>query len=164
MKRVLFAVLALSACSPRAPAPDAAAPDPFAVRYEVRIGETVLPNVLGVTIAGPDAELITATPVGAPPRLLLGRVGPSKLTIRTAWAATEHTMETWRAGFTNLATDQPISIGTRDVTVTTTPPGRPAVTFAFTRCLPDRQEMRLESQDSRAEQDWGVTCERVQRS
>ena len=164
MKRFLIAAVALSACAPQAPAPDAAAPDPFAVRYEVRVGQTVLPNVLGVRIVGPDAELITATPVGAPPRLLLGRVGPSKLTIRTAWATGEHTMETWRAGFTNLATDQPISIGTRDVTVAITPPGRAAVTFAFTRCLPDRQEMRLERQDLRAEQDWGVTCERVQRS
>lgn len=154
MKRfVIFA--ALAACAPQPPP----APDPIGVRYEVRVGQAVLPNVRSVSVAGPDIELVEAregAQPGNPIRLLLGRVGVIKLVIKTDWAAAEQTMETWRAALTGGGQ-------ARTITVAVTSGGAPA-SYVFQRCLPSEHQMQLGAQDTRIEQVWRVTCESVQRS
>jgi hypothetical protein len=163
--RVVLAALALAACAPTAPPSSAPAPDPLAVRYEVRVGQTALPNVRSVAVAGPNFEIIEARPAGAPASLLPGRVGAIRLVIRTDWAAGETTMETWRSGITSPDPDRPLSFTRQDVTVVVTSPGGAApASYAYRRCLPSEHEMQLAGQDQRIEQVWRIICEGVVRS
>lgn len=166
MKRILLAALALAACAPpTGGSAPSASPDPLAVRYEVRVGQSVLPNVRSVAVSGPDLELIEARPAGAPTTLLPGRFGPIKLAIRTDWASGERTMETWRASITNPNPDLPIAPTRQNIAIAvTTPAGAPPATYTFTRCLPTEHQMELDGQDARIGQLWRVTCEGVQRS
>lgn len=164
-KRLVVAAFALAACTPpQSPAPTTPpAPDPLAVRYEVRVGQTALPNVRGVTVTGPDLEMIVAQPVGAPPRLLAGRIDAIKLEIATDWAAGERSIETWRAWVARRDIDEPFSLSPQTVTIVLTSPGAPA-TYTFERCWPSEHRLQLAAQDTGAVETWGVTCEGFVRS
>lgn len=167
MKRLILACLALAACtpSPQSP-PSSTTPDPLAVSYEVRVGQAVLPNVRGVSVAGQDIELVEyrqGNQPGGAATLMPGRIGAIKLVIRTDWAAGEQTMETWRASIISPA--QVATLRRETITVAITSPGGAApASYAFQRCLPTETEMQLAAQDTRADQVWRVTCESVQRS
>lgn len=165
MKRVVLA-LALASCAPQSPPPaSSAAPDPLAVSYEVRVGQTVLPNVRSVAVAGPNFELVEVRVPGAAASVVPGRVNAIRLVVRTDWAAGETTMEAWRTGITSPDPDQPISFTRQNVSVAVTSPGgAPVVTYAFQRCLPNEQETQLGAQNTRIEQVWRVVCEGVVRS
>jgi hypothetical protein len=166
MKRFALACLALAACAPQPPSSSAAAADPLAVRYEVRVGQAVLPNVRSVSIDGPDIELVEFRQGNQPQGSVTvapGRVGVIRLVIRTDWAAGEQTMETWRAMLTG-ATPAPTS-ARQTIAIAITSAGATApATYAFQRCLPSEHDMQLASQDTRIEQVWRATCESVQRS
>jgi hypothetical protein len=165
LKLFILAALALVACAPQPPSSSAPAPDPLAVRYEVRIGQSVLPNVRSVNVDGPDIELVEFRQGNQPQGALTivpGRVGVIRLVIRTDWAAGEQTMETWRATLTG-ATQAPTAMR-QTITVAITSPGAAApATYAFQRCLPSEHEMQLAAQDTRIEQVWRAVCESVQR-
>lgn len=161
MKRFVLAALALAACTPQPSTPSSTAPDPLAVRYEVRVGQAVLPNVRSVAVDGADIETIEVrNGASGATTLAAGRVGMIKLVIRTDWAAAEQTMETWRNAFT-AATPQPTR---QTVTLVLTQGSAAPVSYAFQRCLPTEHDLALASQDSRAEQVWRATCEGVVRS
>jgi hypothetical protein len=164
-KRVVFSAFMLSACSPpQPPAPPLPpTPDPLAVRYEVRVGQTALPNVRGVTVTGPDLEMIVAQPAGAPPRLLAGRIGAIKLEIATDWAASERGIETWRAWVAHRDIDEPFALTPQTVTIVLTSSGAPA-TYTFERCWPTEHRLQLAAQDTGAVETWGVACEGFVRS
>jgi len=167
MKRLILACLALTACtpSPQSP-PSSSAPDPLAVRYEVSIGQAVLPNVRSVSVAGQNIELVEfrqGNQPGGAATLAPGRIGAIKLVIRTDWAAAEQTMETWRGSIISPA--QVATLRRETITVAITSPGGLApARYAFQRCLPTETEMQLAAQDTRVDQVWRVTCESVQRS
>jgi hypothetical protein len=168
LKQFILMALALAACTPQPPSASAPTADPLAVRYEVRIGQAVLPNVRSVSIDGPDIELVEFRQGGQPQgavTLTTGRVGMIKLVIRTDWAAAEQTMETWRATLTGAAQTPTLASVRRTITIAITSPGATApATYAFQRCLPSEHDMQLAEQDSRIEQVWRATCESVQRS
>lgn len=166
MKRIALATLALAACTPAAP-PSSTAPaaDPLALRYEVRIDQTVLPNVRSVLVTGPDVEVIEVRQGNQPNVAILapGRIGRIRLDIKTDWAASETTMEAWRA--TIISPSQQLASPRRTVAVTiTSPSGATPATYTFQRCLPTTHAMALGAQPSRIQQDWSVTCESVQRT
>lgn len=163
MRRFVFAALALASCAPQ-PAP-ADAPDPLAMRYEVKVGQAVLPNVRSVAISGPDIELVEFRQGGQPgaSTLIPGRVGMVKLVITTDWAAAEQTMETWRLAITGAG--QGVAPTHRTIIVAVTSPGgSPPANYSFNRCLMGEHQMQLGAQDARIEQVWRVTCESVQRT
>jgi hypothetical protein len=164
MTRFILAALALAACAPQPTSPSSSTPDTLAVRYEVRVGQAVLPNVRTVAVDGPDIELVEFRQGGQPQgavTLAPGRVSMINLVIRTHWSAADQTMEAWRATVTGGAPAQIRQV----ITVVVTPPGGAApVNYAFQRCLPSEHEMQLGAQDSRIEQVWRATCESVVRS
>ena len=163
MKRFVLAALALAACTPQPSTPSSTAPDPLAVRYEVRVGQTALPNVRSVAVDGPDIETIEVrTGTSSATTLAPGRIGMIKLVIRTDWAASEQTMETWRNAFTATSTTlQPLR---QTITLVITQGSAAPASYAFQRCLPTEHDLALAAQDSRAEQVWRATCEGVVRS
>lgn len=166
MKRLILACLALAACTPTPTPPSSSTPDPLAVRYEVRVGQAVLPNVRSVSVAGPDIELVEYRqgnqPSGAT-TLTPGRIGAIKLVIRTDWATAEQTMETWRGSIISPA--QVATLRHETITIAiTSPGGAPPASYAFQRCLPTETEMQFATQDTRVDQVWRITCESVQRS
>jgi hypothetical protein len=164
MRAFVFAVFALTACAPQPQTPPSSAPDPLGVRYEVRVGQTVLPDVRSVEVTGPDAELVEVRIPGGPATLVPGRVGAVRLMIATDWSAAERTMETWRAGVMNVTVEQPLSLQRQTVTVVITGAGGATATYAFQRCLPNEHRMQMAAQDGRIEQVRRITCEGVLRS
>lgn len=167
MKRLILACLALAACTPAPQSPPSSStPDPLAVRYEVRVGQAILPNVHSINVEGQNIELVEyrqGNQPGGAATLMPGRVGAIKLVIRTNWAAGEQTMETWRNSIISPA--QVATLRRETISVAITSPGGAApANYAFQRCLPMETEMQLAGQDSRADQVWRVTCEGVQRS
>jgi hypothetical protein len=152
-------VLALAACAPLP------ANDSLAVRYEVRVGQSVLPNVRSVAVTGPDLELTEVSVPGVGSRLIPGRLGAIKLVLTTDWASAERTIETWRLTLANPTVDDPVRLTPQNITIAVTSPsgGGPA-TYTFLRCLPSEHQMRLGAQDARIEQVWRVSCEGFRRS
>jgi len=139
--------------------------DPLAVRYEVRVRQSVLPNVRSVAVTGPDLELTEVNVPGLGARLIPGRLGEIKLVLTTDWASAERTMETWRLTLANPTVNEPVQLTRRDVSVTViSPSGGAPTTYTFLRCLPSEHQMRLGAQDTRTEQVWRVSCEGFRRS
>jgi hypothetical protein len=152
-------VFALAACAPLPPN------DSLAVRYEVRVGQSVLPNVRSVAVAGPDLELVEVNVPGVGARLSPARLGAIKLVLTTDWASAERTMETWRLTLANPDPHNPVQQTRQNISIAVTSPsgGAPA-TNTFLRCLPSEHQMRLGAQDTRIEQVWRVSCEGFHRS
>ena len=163
MKRLILATLALASCTPTPQSP-ASSPDPLAASYEVRIDQAALPNVRSVRITGPDIETVEFRQGSDPNVTVLapGRIGRIKLDIATDWAATETTMETWRAAITTP--QNTLTQTRRTVTVTITATGQAPVTYSFQRCIPTTHAMDLGAQPSRIGQFWSVVCESAQRA
>jgi hypothetical protein len=151
-------VLALTACAPLP------SHDSLAIRYEVGVGQSVLPNVRSVAVTGPDLELVEVSVPGVGARLIPGRLGAIKLVLTTDWASAERTMETWRLTLANPDVDEPVRVAPRDISIAvTSPSGAAPATYIFLRCLPSEHHMRLGSQDARIEQVWRVSCEGFRR-
>ncbi len=158
MKRVVPAVLALAACAPLPPH------DSLAMRYEVRVGQSVLPNVRSVAVTGPDLELTEVGVPGLGSRLIPGRLGAIKLVLTTDWASAERTIETWRLALANPTVNEPVQVTPQNISIAvTSPSGVVPATYIFLRCLPSEHHMRLGSQDARIEQVWRVSCEGFRR-
>lgn len=161
-----FFALIAAACAPAPSAPSAsAAPDPLAVRYDVRVGQANLTNVTSVAVSGPDLALIEVRIAGAATQLAPGGMGPVRLEVRADWTPAERTMETWRQPLTQTSTEQPLRPISETVTVVITPAdGGQGASYAFQRCLPTEQEMQLGAQNERARQVWRMVCQGVTRA
>ena len=165
---VAVAAVVVAACGPTSPsgAPSAtSAPDPLAIRYEVRVGQTALANVTGVAVTGPDLELIEVRIAGGGTQIAPRGMGPVRLEVRADWTEADRTIENWRQSLTQTSTENPLRPVAETVTVVITPSdGAPVASYAFQRCLPTEHEMRLGAQPERARQTWRMVCQAVTRS
>lgn len=166
---VLAGCFVLASCeygsAPSAPASSVPAPDPLAVQVAVSVGQTALTNVAGVTMSGPNIELVEFRQGGQPggPQLVTGRTGPVELAVTLDYAIAERTLEAWHL---NVASGGGGNIQAlrQTISVQVTGAGGAQAAYTLSRCLPKTMTLTFPAQDVRARAAWTIACEGLTRS